>query len=111
MDWVLVDAPCTGTGTLRRNPDMKWKFTPETLHRLVGEQRQIFEKALSYLKPEGHIIFATCSILKQENQEQVDHFLKTYNLKLAAPLFQTLPTEDGMDGFFAALFSFQKIES
>ena len=102
-DWVLVDAPCTGTGTLRRNPDMKWRFTGEMLQRLIGEQRTIFEKALSYLKPEGRIVYATCSILKEENSEQIAHFLKTYGLKLEDSPLQTLPEEGGMDGFFGAV--------
>ncbi|MBA2728646.1 MAG: RsmB/NOP family class I SAM-dependent RNA methyltransferase, partial [Parachlamydiaceae bacterium] len=53
MDWVLADVPCSGTGTLRRNPDMKWKFDDEMVPRLVGLQRQIFEKAFSYVKPGG----------------------------------------------------------
>jgi len=103
MDWVLVDAPCTGTGTMRRNPDMKWNFTKETLHRLLGQQRMIFEKALSFLKPNGKIVYATCSILKQENQDQVEHFLKTYNLEVVGELFQSLPSEGGMDGFFGVI--------
>lgn len=99
MDWVLVDAPCTGTGTLRRNPDMKWKFSLEMLERLVGQQRMIFERALSFLKPEGQIIFATCSLLKEENEEQVAHFMKTYGL-IESDRFQTLPIRGGMDGFY-----------
>lgn len=104
MDWVLVDAPCTGTGTLRRNPDMKWKFDEEMLTRLVGQQRVIFEKALSFLKPGGTIVYGTCSVLKEENQEQVEHFLKTYKLKLVGDVLHTVPEKGGMDGFFGAVF-------
>lgn len=103
MDWVLVDAPCTGTGTLRRNPDMKWKFEPDTLYRLIGQQRTIFEKALSFLKPRGKIVYATCSLLKEENQEQMEHFIKTYDLTIEQEPFQSLPSEGGMDGFFAVV--------
>lgn len=104
MDWILVDAPCSGTGTLRRNPDMKWKFTEETIPRLMGQQRHIFEKALSFLNPKGRIVYATCSILKEENQEQVDHFIKTYGLTIEGDVFQTLPSNNGMDGFFGVVF-------
>lgn len=103
MDWVLVDAPCSGTGTLRRNPDMKWKFDADMLTRLVGQQRTIFEKALSFVKPNGYIVYATCSILKEENQHQLEHFLSTYPLKLEGEVFQTLPTRGGMDGFFGVV--------
>lgn len=103
MDWVLVDAPCSGTGTLRRNPDMKWRFSVEAFEKLVGLQRSIFEKALSYLAPEGKIVYATCSFLKEENELQVEHFLKTYSLELIQQPFQTLPTENGCDGFFGAV--------
>jgi 16S rRNA (cytosine967-C5)-methyltransferase len=104
MDWVLVDAPCSGTGTLRRNPDQKWKFSLPLLNRLVGQQRMIFEKALSFVKPGGSIIYATCSILKAENERQVEHFLKHYNLMIASPPFISLPSYGGMDGFFATHF-------
>ena len=104
LDWVLVDAPCTGTGTHRRNPDMKIKFNLEMLQRLVSEQRVIFEKALSFCKPGGHIVYATCSLLKGENQNQVEHFLKTYPIELVEEPFVSLPTMGGMDGFFAATF-------
>ncbi|MGK5595232.1 MAG: RsmB/NOP family class I SAM-dependent RNA methyltransferase [Parachlamydiaceae bacterium] len=103
MDWVLVDAPCSGTGTLRRNPDMKWRFNQEMLKNLIGDQRTIFEKGLSYLAPTGKIVYATCSVLKDENEYQVDHFIKTYKLELAQPFFQTLPEPGFGDGFFAAV--------
>jgi 16S rRNA (cytosine967-C5)-methyltransferase len=104
-DWVLVDAPCTGTGTLRRNPDLKWKYSNEMLTRLIGQQRTLFEQALSYLRPEGKIVYATCSILKAENESQVEHFCKTYNLQIEGDPFASLPAEKGMDGFFGAVMS------
>lgn len=104
-DWALVDAPCTGTGTLRRNPDIKWRLDEETLPRLIGQQRTIFEQALSYLKPGGKIVYATCSVLKPENQEQVEHFIKTYGLTLCGEPLQIFPVEGEMDGFFGAVLS------
>ncbi len=104
MDWVLVDAPCSGTGTLRRNPDMKWKFTNEMLERLAAEQRVIFERGLSFVKPGGHIVYATCSLLQEENQNQLDHFLNTYGLQLADEPFQSLPQKGEMDGFYGVAF-------
>lgn len=103
MNWVLVDAPCTGTGTMRRNPDMKWRFEEDTLLRLQGQQRMIFEKALSFMHPKGYIVYGTCSLLKEENQDQLDHFLRTYNLTVEGEVFQTLPTVGGMDGFFGVV--------
>jgi 16S rRNA C967 or C1407 C5-methylase (RsmB/RsmF family) len=104
MDWVLVDAPCSGSGTYRRNPDMKWRFEPLELKKLVIEQQIIFENALEYVKPGGSIVYATCSMLPVENQEQVNVFLDQYPLELQAPPFQTLPVVGGMDGFFGAWF-------
>ncbi|MDE3045612.1 MAG: RsmB/NOP family class I SAM-dependent RNA methyltransferase [Verrucomicrobiota bacterium] len=103
MDWVLVDAPCTGTGTLRRNPDMKWKIDAPMVERLVEEQRKIFTQALRYLKPEGKIVYATCSILPEENRSQVEFFLHTLPLVLEREL-HLLPEIGGCDGFFAAVF-------
>jgi 16S rRNA (cytosine967-C5)-methyltransferase len=106
MDWVLIDVPCSGSGTWRRNPDQKWKFSKATLERLVAEQRKIFDQALTYLKPNGHVVYATCSLFSQENEEQVEYFLKHYPVQLSAPLFKRLPVSGGMDGFFGAVFSF-----
>lgn len=104
MNWVLADVPCTGTGTLRRNPDMKWKFNLALLERLVSQQRVIFEKALSYVKPGGFIVYGTCSLLPQENENQVNHFLKTYPIELVGEPFHSIPTPENMDGFFGATF-------
>lgn len=105
MDWILLDVPCSGTGTLRRNPDMKWRFTSSMVDNLVEEQRAIFDQTLKYLAPNGHIVYATCSVLPEENYQQISYFIDKYNLKLAAIPFFTLPQTDGMDGFFAAVLT------
>jgi 16S rRNA C967 or C1407 C5-methylase (RsmB/RsmF family) len=105
MDWVIVDVPCSGTGTLRRNPDLKWKFETMDLEKLMGEQQAIFQEALSYLHPEGHIVYMTCSILPHENEHQIQYFQKTFDLEVVE-IFQTLPLLNGMDGFFAAVLKF-----
>lgn len=101
-DWVLVDAPCSGTGTLRRNPDLKWKQTSSFLNELVEKQKIIFKEALTYLKKESHIVYATCSILHEENEEQVDYFTKNFDLELVQS-HTFLPESGGGDGLFGAV--------
>lgn len=108
MDWVLVDAPCTGTGTLRRNPDQKWKFDREVLERLIPLQRQIFSEAIDYLKPGGHIVYATCSVLPQENEEQAAFFLEKFPLEQVDKPFSSFPIPGAMDGFFGIVFKKKK---
>jgi 16S rRNA (cytosine967-C5)-methyltransferase len=103
INWVIVDAPCSGTGTLRRNPDMKWKFEPEMVSQLVLEQRQIFEEALTFLHPHGSIVYATCSVLPQENDEQIAYFTKKFNLECTQEPFRSTPLPNKMDGFFGAV--------
>jgi 16S rRNA C967 or C1407 C5-methylase (RsmB/RsmF family) len=103
MDWVLVDAPCSGTGTLRRNPDMKWKFTLDSIERLVQEQRTIFAEALSYVKPGGHIVYATCSVLPQENEKQSLFFQQEHSLVQVGSCLSTHPAPQEMDGFFGVV--------
>jgi len=71
---VLVDAPCTGTGTLRRNPDLKWRFGPDDLLRLRDEQRAILSAAARLVAPDGVLVYATCSLLAAENEEQAQWF-------------------------------------
>jgi 16S rRNA C967 or C1407 C5-methylase (RsmB/RsmF family) len=104
-NWVIVDVPCSGTGTLRRNPDLKWKFTNQSLASLQHEQRQIFSDALSYLHPSGHIVYMTCSLLPQENEEQIAYFEKEFALTRTQE-FKSLPTLNGMDGFYAVTLKF-----
>lgn len=103
-DWVLIDVPCSGTGTFRRNPDQKWNLDASMLERLVKEQRKIAKEAIEYLKPNGKLVYATCSILLEENQSQIETFLATLPLLLEQPPLSLLPVEGGMDGFFAAVF-------
>jgi 16S rRNA (cytosine967-C5)-methyltransferase len=104
MDWVLADVPCSGTGTLRRNPDSKWKIDAPMIDRLILQQREIVKEAIVYLKPGGLFVYATCSILPEENSAQVDFFLKTHPLLLEKEPLALLPQEKGMDGFYAAVF-------
>ncbi len=104
MDWVLADVPCSGTGTLRRNPDAKWKIDAPMVDRLIEEQRKIVVEALEYVKPGGRLVYATCSLLPEENQAQVDFFLSHLPLNLEKDPLSLFPHSGGMDGFFAAVF-------
>lgn len=110
VDWLLTDVPCSGTGTLRRNPDAKWRIDGAMIERLVQEQREIVAESLKYLKDGGRLVYATCSILPEENIQQVNYFLKTHpSLTLEKkPLF-LLPEKEGTDGFFAAVFKKQTL--
>src|SRR5690606_26179996 len=74
-DRVLVDAPCTGTGTWRRNPDAKWRYDAEALAEIAAGQRLILERAAAMVKPGGRLVYVTCSVLADENEAIVDGFL------------------------------------
>lgn len=75
MDCVLVDAPCTGSGTWRRRPDAKWRLTQRQLDVRKAEQAAILEAASAYVKPGGHLVYVTCSVFDEENRDQIDTFL------------------------------------
>ncbi|MCD2175416.1 RsmB/NOP family class I SAM-dependent RNA methyltransferase [Rhizobium sp. C4] len=93
FDRVLIDAPCTGTGTWRRRPDTKWRLTEKNLGERVAQQREVLEAAISYVRPGGHLAYVTCSLLPQENQEQVQGFLSAhpeFELRSSQPDFATL---------------------
>ncbi len=77
-DLVLVDAPCTGTGTWRRNPDAKWRVRPGALEQRVKEQDAVLAQAALYVKPGGRIVYVTCSLLAEENEARVTHFLRDH---------------------------------
>ncbi|MGD9847369.1 MAG: MFS transporter, partial [Variibacter sp.] len=74
-DLVVIDAPCSGTGAWRRNPDAKWRMRPGALEQRRKQQAEVLDRAVTLLKPEGRIAYITCSVLKDENDEQVRAFL------------------------------------
>ncbi|MBF0561633.1 MAG: RsmB/NOP family class I SAM-dependent RNA methyltransferase [Alphaproteobacteria bacterium] len=84
-DRVLVDAPCSGTGTWRRNPDAKWRLSPDDVAELVALQRRILDTAARLVRPGGRLIYATCSLLPDENEDQISRFLAD------TPAFHGLP--------------------
>jgi 16S rRNA (cytosine967-C5)-methyltransferase len=120
IDRVLVDAPCSGLGTLRRNPDMKWRQTPEDVAELVGKQGSLLAAASRLLKPGGRLVYATCSILEEENRGIAEEFLAAHaqfrpisagevlekeRIRLdMGDYFELWPHRHGTDGFFAAVF-------
>jgi 16S rRNA (cytosine967-C5)-methyltransferase len=119
IDRVLVDAPCTGLGTARRNPELKWRQTPADVAELAAKQARILAAAATLVKPGGRLVYATCSVLPDENDAIVDGFLATSPAfasvdaaaelaRLGIPLdtgprLRVLPHRHGCDGFFAAI--------
>ena len=112
-DVVLVDAPCSGTGTWRRNPEARWRLTAARLDRLVAEQARILDFAAPLLAPGGGLVYATCALTDREGRDQVDQFLARHPQWVADPLSLPLgrphgagwlltPGHDGTDGFFLA---------
>ena len=103
-DWVMLDVPCSGSGVLRRNPDLKWKYTNEKLQELIKLQHLILEESLHFLRDDSSkIVYATCSVLPEENQLQVANFCARHNFKIEDnSYFLTFPESKGMDGFFSA---------
>ncbi len=104
-DRVLIDAPCTGLGVLRRNPDAKWKLTPEFLAEITITQQQILRDYSKMVKQGGKMVYATCSILPHENWEQVKKFLSSEegnDFKLVKDK-KIYASESGFDGFYMAL--------
>lgn len=120
-DRVLVDAPCSGTGTWRRNPDHKWRLTAQDVDELVSLQHSILQSAARLVKPGGRLVYATCSILPRENQQQIETFLATFSNFFLVPIplvwqqenpnpcpvkgdtLQLTPHNHGTDGFFVAV--------
>ena len=123
LDRVLVDAPCSGFGTLRRNPDLKWRHGPEAIVELAAKQAAILEAASRLVKPGGRLVYATCSILPEENESVADAFaaahpeftpascaelLATQRIELdCGERLRLWPHRHGCDGFFAAAFQRQ----
>ncbi|MFM7021584.1 MAG: RsmB/NOP family class I SAM-dependent RNA methyltransferase [Flavobacteriales bacterium] len=104
-DRLLLDAPCTGLGVLRRTPDSKWKINPDFLKQITSTQQEILQNYSLICKPGGQMIYATCSILPSENEHQVNSFLNSEAGKQFSLIEQKsiLPQENGYDGFYMAL--------
>ena len=90
MDLVFVDAPCTGSGTWRRHPDAKWRLTPTQLERRIAEQDAVLARAVQYVKPGGRLVYVTCSLLAEENEDRITALLA------AAPDFGVVPAVDAI---------------
>lgn len=114
---VLVDAPCTGTGTLRHNPEIRWRITPAGIADLAARQRRILAHAAQALGVGGRLVYSTCSVEPEENEEVVATFLETHpafeltrlegvpeHLLTKEGAARTWPQRDGTDGFFVAAF-------
>ncbi|MGD8370801.1 MAG: 16S rRNA (cytosine(967)-C(5))-methyltransferase RsmB [Syntrophobacterales bacterium] len=119
FDRILLDAPCSGLGVLRRNPDIKWRIRPKDFRRLHLLQRQMLSRVAAFLRPGGVLVYATCTFSSEENQATIRTFLSEhseFHLESARPYLppackgtvdhegnmQTWPHRDGVDGFFAA---------
>ena len=104
-DRVLIDAPCSGLGVLRRNPDAKWKMQPEFIEKIKETQAEILNSYSRMVKSGGKLVYATCSILPSENQEQVAKFLASENGKEFSLVKdkKILSHQSGFDGFYMAL--------
>jgi len=118
FDRILADVPCTGFGTLRKNPDLKWKRDEGDIRRLSRLQFSILENISRYLRPDGVLVYSTCTVFREENEEVVERFLEKHSdfdlERVFAPLpghcrvfirdgyFKTFPDSEGMDGFFVA---------
>lgn len=117
FDCVLLDAPCSGTGTLRRNPEIKWFLSPADIQTNAMRQKKLLHMASRYPKRGGHIVYSTCTIEPEENQEVVEDFLGSHGNFTCVPAINTLhshfsdargffelyPHRHGTDGFFAAV--------
>ena len=112
-DAVLVDAPCSGSGTWRRNPEARWRLTPEDLERFAAAQAHILDVAAKLVRPGGRLIYVTCSLLDAEGAGQVDDFMARHaDWSAQAPVLplgrargpgiRLTPYHDGTDGFFIA---------
>jgi 16S rRNA (cytosine967-C5)-methyltransferase len=118
MDVVFIDAPCTGTGSWRRHPDTKWRLTPDTLDKRMADQDAVLDAGAAYVKPGGRMVYVTCSVLPQEDEDRVAVFLArrpgfaatpaTADPKLTQYLtpegfLRLSPRTSGTDGFFVAV--------
>ena len=102
FDRILVDAPCSGTGTLRRNPEIRWRISEDDIHTLAAQQKLFLHQAARVLKPGGQLVYSTCSVEREENEEVIRAFLQSHTNFQAISTTRTWPHVEGTDGFFIA---------
>lgn len=106
FDRVLIDAPCSGSGVIRRNPDTKWKMTSLELQKIIQLQQEILTDYSRFLKPGGTLVYATCSLFRSENEDQVKWFLNhNPDFELCGKPLKTSPLNKSLDGFYAQRFT------
>ena len=103
VDAVLIDAPCSGLGVLKRNPDAKWRLEPEFMQSIKETQAEILETYSKMVKKDGKLVYATCSILPSENEKQIEKFLKSHKEFKFVSENKVMPSTSGFDGFYMAL--------
>jgi 16S rRNA (cytosine967-C5)-methyltransferase len=104
FDKVLVDAPCSGTGTLRRNPEIRWRLTSGDIPLLAEQQNRILSNALEIVKPGGRVVYSTCSVEREENEGVIEEVMTSDPRFRALTARRTWPQTHGCDGFFIAVF-------
>jgi 16S rRNA (cytosine967-C5)-methyltransferase len=104
FDRILVDAPCSGTGTLRRNPEIRWRISEADIRALAAQQKLFLAHAARVLKPGGQLVYSTCSVEPDENEQVVAAFLESHTRFQPLKTIRTWPHREGTDGFFIASF-------
>ncbi len=108
FDRILVDAPCSGTGTLRRNPEIRWRLTNDDIANFATDQKQFLRNAAEVLKPGGRLVYSTCSVEREENEEVLDNFISIHPDFTLEKTIRTWPHREGSDGFFMAVLERRK---
>lgn len=103
FDFVLIDAPCSGLGTVRRDPDIRWRRSPDDLTRFAAAQRALLARVADLVKPGGRLLYSTCSSEPEENEEVIAAFLAGRSDYSHERAHQTLPFRDGLEAFFGAI--------
>lgn len=103
FDKILLDVPCSGLGVIRKKPDIKWTRKIEDFEELMSVQEKILDTCSEYLKPGGRMVYSTCTVLKRENEEQIDRFLLTHSDFTLVEQVKLFPNVDETDGFYIAV--------
>jgi len=107
FDRILIDAPCSNTGVLRRRPDARWRWTTKRMKQLAETQAAMLEKAFSLLAPNGRVVYSTCSLEPEENRRQISHLRKTHPEIACVGVEERIPMRSKTDGAFACALEYQ----